>query len=45
MGSKAIVKVVMPRADTDKKAKEYKTAMYKCVDWLEGLGYNCGKDI
>ena len=43
MGFKAIVKALMPRVDPDEN--EYTTAMYKCVDWLEGLGFNCGKDI
>jgi hypothetical protein len=37
-GAKAMVKALMPRVAPDKKVKEYTTAMYKCVDWLEGLG-------
>ena len=41
-GTKAIVKVLMPRVAPDEKVP---TAMYKCVDWLEGLGFDCGKDV
>ena len=41
-GAKAIVKVLMPRVAPDEKVP---TAMYKCVDWLEGLGFDCGKDV
>ena len=43
-GSKAIAKALMPRMAPDEKEKEYTTAIYKCVDWLEGLGFNCGQD-
>ena len=43
-GAKAIVKVLMPRVAPDEKVYEYTTAMYKCVDWLEGLGFDCGQD-
>ena len=47
MGSKAIVKalMLMPRVAPDEKVKEYTTVMYKCEDWLEELGFNCGKNV
>ena len=35
-GARAIVKVLMPRVDPTKKVAEY-TALYKIVEWLEGL--------
>ena len=44
-GAKAIVKALMPRVAPDEKVADYTTAMYKCVDWLEGLGFDCGQDV
>jgi len=41
---KSIVKALMPRVDPKKKVSEHTTAMYKCVDWLEGLGKDVWMD-
>ena len=35
--SKAIIKALMPREDPTNKVTDYTSAMYRCVDWLEGL--------
>ena len=35
----------MPRVVLDKKVTEYTTAMYNCVDWLDGLGFKFSQDV
>ena len=40
-----IIKAFVLRMAPDKKVTEYTTAMYKCVDWLDGLGFKFSQDV